>query len=151
MKVFIILCSFCLTFSLAQAEDFLGLPLPQGKVVEKTDTYIKIETLNTHDEILKFYKGVLEKEKDIKFRDWKEMTYIEDDGARPWHSINIYKGQGAHTTVQINKDKWSWIIGTLVLRYIAVFVVLMVLMLALSLSGQITGRLFEEGSKSGEK
>lgn len=145
MKTIIMILSITICFSLAQAEDFLGLPLPpEGKVMEKTDTYIKLEVSKTHDEILNYYKGVLQKEKDIKFRDWKEMTYIEDDGARPWHSINIYKDQGQRTVVQINKDKWSWIIGTLILRFIGVFVVLMILMLALSFAGQITARLFKE-------
>jgi len=124
--------------------EFLGLQLPEGKILEKTDTYIKLEVPKSHDEILKFYKDLLKNEKDIKYRDWAEMTYIEDDGARPWHSINIYKNQGQTTIVQVNKDKWSWIIGTLVLRYIAVFVVLVILMIALSISGQVFSRLFKE-------
>lgn len=147
MKTFIKVLLIMICAASAQAEDFLGLPLPPGgKVIEKAETYIKLEVPRTHNEILDYYKEVLKKEKDIKFRDWKEMTYIEDDGARPWHSINIYKDQGQNTIVQINKDKWSWIIGTLILRFIGVFVVLMLLMLALSFAGQITARLFKEES-----
>jgi hypothetical protein len=124
--------------------EFLGLPLPEGKVLEKTDTYIKLEVPQSHEEILNFYKKLLKDEKDLKYRDWAEMTYIEDDGARPWHSINIYKKQGQNTIVQVNKDKWTWIIGTLTLRFIAVFVVLMVLQIALNISGQVFKRVFKE-------
>ncbi|MEO0248615.1 MAG: OadG family protein, partial [candidate division WOR-3 bacterium] len=108
----------------------------------------KMEVPMGHDEIVKFYESLLKKEIDIKFRDWKEMTYIEDDGARPWHSINIYKGQGANTTIVINKDRWSWIIGTLILRFIGVFVVLIILMFALSFAGQVMKRLFKAEEKA---
>lgn len=150
MKIFAVLFTLCLWVGAAHAEEFLGLPLPEGRLLERTETYIKVEVPMSHQQILEFYKKVLEKEKDIKFRDWKEMTYIEDDGARPWHSINIYKDQGQNTIVQINKDKWSWIFGTLLLRYIAVFVVLMVLMIALSLAGSITGRLLKAEAKGSQ-
>ncbi len=126
-------------------EDFLGVPLiPSAKVVEKTERSIKLDIPLSHDQILNFYKETLKDEKDIKYRDWKDMTYIEDDGARPWHSINIYKNQGAQTTVEINKDSWSWIIGTLILRFIGVFAVLVVLLIALAFAGLVLSRLFKE-------
>ena len=38
------------------------------------------------------------------------------------------------------KDNWTWIIGTLVLRYIGVFVVLLVLLIGMSISGAIISR-----------
>jgi hypothetical protein len=41
------------------------------------------------------------------------------------------------TSVVIMKDNWTWIIGTLILRYIGVFVVLLILYLGMSISGRI--------------
>jgi len=76
-------------------------------------------------------------QKDIKFRDWKDSTYIEDDGKLPWHSITISKGHKDGATVIIMKDSWTWIVGTLILRYIGVFAVLTVLYLGMSVSGRI--------------
>jgi hypothetical protein len=38
------------------------------------------------------------------------------------------------------KDNWTWIIGTLILRYIGVFVVLIVLLIGMSVSGAIISR-----------
>jgi len=35
------------------------------------------------------------------------------------------------------KDNWTWIIGTLILRYIGVFVVLMIVLLGMVVSGKI--------------
>jgi hypothetical protein len=52
----------------------------------------------------------------------------------------ISKGGEGETTVVIMKDNWTWIMGTLVLRYVGVFVVLLVLFLGISLSGNITSR-----------
>ena len=77
---------------------------------------------------------------DIKFRDWKKATYIEDDGNLAWHSITISKDDKQATTVVIMKDSWTWIMGTLILRYIGVFVVLLFLLIGMSLSGAIISR-----------
>ena len=91
----------------------------------------------THDEVLAFYKEKLEGMKDIKIRDWKDQSYIEDDSNRPWHSITLEKEYKDGTQVVIVRDNWTWIIGTLVLRYIGVFVVLLVLLIGMTVSGKI--------------
>ena len=123
------------------AEDFLGAPLiAKGKAVAKTDTRLELKIELSHDEAVAFYREALKVHKDIKFRDWKDATYIEDDGKLAWHSITISKGEGQDTTIVIMKDNWTWIIGTLVLRYIGVFVVLLVLFLGMSASGWIISR-----------
>ncbi|MBW1701070.1 MAG: hypothetical protein JRJ11_03865, partial [Deltaproteobacteria bacterium] len=49
----------------------------------------------------------------------------------------ISKGDSTATSIIIVKDNWTWIIGTLLLRYVGVFVVLMVLFLGMSVSGKI--------------
>ena len=94
----------------------------------------------SHDEILAFYRQALKKHKDIKFRDWKDATYIEDDGKLLWHSITISKQNKDGANIVIVKDNWTWIIGTLVLRFIGVFVVLLFLMVGMYISGTIISR-----------
>jgi hypothetical protein len=124
--------------TIAGADDFPGLPLiPGGKVIKKTDALMVIETDLSHDQVLEFFRNVLKDAKDIKIREWEEMTYIEDDGNRPWHSIAIPRDKAGKITVTIKKDSWAWILSTLTLRYIAVFVVLMIIYLSISVSGKI--------------
>jgi hypothetical protein len=123
------------------AEDFLGAPLiPGGETIQKTETRLEMKSSLSHDEIVAFYKEALKKNKDIKFRDWKDATYVEDDGKLPWHSITISKQTKDGATIVILKDNWTWIIGTLVLRFIGVFVVLLFLMVGMYISGTIISR-----------
>ena len=120
------------------AEDFLGAPvITEGKIIKKTDIRLETKVPLSHDGVLEFYQKALKDETDIKFRDWKDSTYIEDDGKRAWHSITISKGPGTATQVVILKDNWTWIVGTLILRFVAVFVVLLVLYVGMNVSGKI--------------
>ena len=122
----------------SNAEDFLGAPVvSQGKENLRTDDRLEIKAPLSHDEVVLFYREQLKDLPDIKFRDWKDATYIEDDGARPWHSITISKDDKDGATILIVKDNWTWIIGTLILRYIGVFVVLMIVLLGMVVSGKI--------------
>ena len=128
------------------AEDFLGVPIiPGAKVIRKTDKRLEIVVNLPHDKVFAFYKKALKGLKDVRYREWKAATYIEDDSNRPWHSITISKRTGDETSIVIMKDNWSWILGTLFLRFIGVFIVLLVLFLALSASGGIISRVV--GSK----
>ncbi|MBL7176823.1 MAG: hypothetical protein ISS66_13450 [Desulfobacteraceae bacterium] len=122
------------------SEEFLGAPvIPQAKMIKKTEARLEMATNLSHDEVLKFYKKTLKEFPDIKYRNWNDVTYIEDDGILEWHSITISKRDNP-TSIVIVKDSWTWIIGTLLLRYIAVFLVLTVLLLCLILSGNIISR-----------
>lgn len=127
----------------ASAKEFLGAPLPpDAETLLKTKKRMEMKSALAHDRILKFYQSALQDTPDIKFRDWKDATYIEDDGALRWHSITISKGAPQETRVVIVKDNWTWIIGTLVLRFIGVFVVLLVLFVGMTVSGKIiSGRV----------
>jgi len=138
----------------AGGEEFLGAQvIPGGKTIQKTDARMAYKTHLSHDKAVIFYREALKAFKDIKFRNWKNDTYIEDDGKLAWHSITISKRDEKGATVTIVKDNWTWIIGTLLLRYIGVFVVLMVLFLGMSVSGKIISRSIEkmEASKQKEK
>ena len=124
-----------------KAEEFLGAPLiPEGKIIETSGKRLEFKTDLSHDEALAYYKEALKGLADIKYREWKAATYIEDDGKLAWHSITISKDDEQGTNIVIMKDSWTWIMGTLLLRYIGVFVVLLFLLIGMSLSGAIISR-----------
>jgi len=125
----------------SNAEDFLGAPLvPGGTIIQKTEKRLELKTGLSHAEALAFYKEALKGFKDIKFREWEDATYVEDNGKLTWHSITISREDKEGTTIVVMKDSWTWIIGTLVLRYIGVFVVLLFLLLGMIVSGAIISR-----------
>lgn len=125
----------------SDAGEFLGAPvISQGETLNKTDVRLELKSDLSHDEVVAFYQDALKDLPDIKFRDWPDATYIEDDGKLLWHSITISKEGQDGTNIIIMKDNWTWIIGTLILRYIGVFVVLIVLLIGMSISGAIISR-----------
>ena len=127
-------------------EDFMGVPIvPNSKIIAKNNKVMEFVVNMSHDQVLKFYKDVFKGYNDIRVREWKDSTYIEDDGNRKWHSITISKrAVGDEIKVIIKKDSWTWIMGTLILRYIGVFVVLMTLFVALSISGRIISAIVKK-------
>ncbi|MBW1798474.1 MAG: hypothetical protein JRJ21_08760 [Deltaproteobacteria bacterium] len=139
LTIIIVFACFCMVSTAPLgAEDFLGAPvIPQGEETIRTDARLELKTRLSHDQVVLFYREALKGFQDIKFREWEDSTYIEDDGKLKWHSITISKGDEKGTTVTIVKDNWTWIIGTLVLRYIGVFAVLMILFIGMSVSGKI--------------
>ena len=123
------------------AESFLEVPLIDGgKIIQRTEARLEMMSQLSHDDAMKYYEEALKGYQDIKFRDWKDATCIEDDGKLPWHSITISKEDQDGTNIVIMKDNWTWIIGTLILRYIGVFVVLIVLLIGMTISGAIISR-----------
>ncbi|MBU2499566.1 MAG: hypothetical protein KKE57_11755 [Proteobacteria bacterium] len=139
----ILICFFVMLCpSLLTAEDFLGVPLiADGKILLKTKSRLEMASPASHDEVKLFYEGIFKDHKDIRFRNWADETYIEDDTNLKWHAIRISKkpDQGM-TRIVIVKDNWTWIIGTLTLRFIGVFVVLLCLFGGMSVAGAIISR-----------
>jgi len=116
-------------------------PYREVEVVSQNDKKVEYTSKATHEELIEFYREFTKDNEHIKFRDWADATYIEDDGALMWHSITIDKHQkNGLTTVVVMKDNFSWIIGTLILRYIGVFAVLITLLIGMSISGAIISR-----------
>ncbi len=145
MKRFIIVISFFSFVSISNATEFLGLPIPGGaNILQRDEGRLEFETDMNHNQCVDYYRQFLSKARDIKIREWKEATYIEDDGKLPWHSITISRDNYKRTRVIIIKDNWTWIMGTLILRYIGVFVVLIVLYIFMSIAGTIASRLFKD-------
>jgi len=147
---FLIMGLFLAPALASATEEFLGAPvIPGAKVIKKTDTRLELLVNMSHDQVLAYYKKALKGLKDVRYREWKAASYIEDDSNRPWHSITVSKHTGDQTSVVIMKDNWTWIMGTLFLRYIGVFIVLLVLFIALSVSGAIISRIV--GSQNDNK
>lgn len=121
--------------------NFLGAPvMPGGKVLASDEYRLEKEYHLSYDRAVKFYQQELDSFEHVKFWDRDSSTYIEDHSNRPWHSITIEKLDSETIKIVILKDNWTWIIGTLVLRFIAVFVVLLVLYVAMSISGTIISK-----------
>ena len=140
MKTFASICVglMLLLPGFAGADDFLGAPIiPNGKEINKTDIRLEVVVPLSHEEVVSYYKKALKDFENIKYRDWPDATYIEDDSNMAWHSITISKNEKNGTHITILKDNWTWIIGTLVLRFIGVFVVLLLVYLGMIVSGKI--------------
>jgi len=114
---------------------WLGAPImPDGtKVSEKEGRHVT-EYNMPYNQVLAWYQDALKKYPDTRYRDWKEEMYIEDQGVSKWHSIKISKTGGSKTLVTIQKDNWTWIMATLFIRFVGVFVVLLVLWISLKIA-----------------
>ena len=100
-----------------------------------------------YEEVLTFYKTTLQNEQDIKFWDKAEGTRIEEYGTRPWHSITIKRAGQRESNVVVLKDNWTWILGTLLIRFFGVFGILIALYITLSIAGAIQKSFFKSSSK----
>ena len=137
----LIVCWLVSVSGWSRADDFLGAPvIPGAEQISKTKKRLELNSKKTHAEVLEFYKKALSQFSDIKYRNWKDDTYIEDDGNLKWHSITISNNDANGAVVVIMKDNWTWIIGTLILRFVGVFVVLLFLLLGMTVSGAIISR-----------
>lgn len=124
--------------SLAQKESFSIPHLPFSEVSEEGDTRVVLTTNKSHEEAVSFYKEFVKDLDNIKILDRDDYVQIVDHGSLSWHSITIDKEpSGGTLNVTIVQDSWSWILGTLVLRFIGVFVVLLVLFVGMMISGKI--------------
>jgi hypothetical protein len=125
-----------------RADEFLGLTFPdETEIAGQTEGRLELESQLSHDELVTHYQGLVEDLPDIKILERDDSTQITDYGRLEWHSITVYRepAEGA-PAVLILEDSWSWILGTLVFRYIGVFGVIIVLFLSMSISGFVISR-----------
>jgi hypothetical protein len=135
-------------FAWANGEAPWGAPvMPNGTQISKDSTSLVLEYNETHDQILDFYNKALKSYPDSKNREWKDQTYIEDQGGANWHSIGISKGTGK-TTVKITRDNMTWIMSTLLIRFAGVFLVLCILWTFLNINSFCMKRFFPEKKKA---
>lgn len=124
---------------------WLGAPImPDGTKVKGESSLLVTEYHLPYDQVLTWYKEALQKYPDARYRDWEEEMYIEDQGLSKWHAIKISKTDGPKTFVTIQKDSWSWIMATLLIRFTGVFVVLLVLWVALNIAIFIMRKTIKE-------
>jgi hypothetical protein len=125
----------------ARAEEFQGAPvMPGGDTVKSSQTLLEKIYPVTQEQVLEFYKASLKEENDIKFHVVRGQIYIEEYGNRPWQRVIISKKDNGQAMVFISKDSWTWIIGTLTIRFTGVFVVLLVLYLSMNVATGIISR-----------
>ncbi len=127
---------------------WLGAPImPNGTKVKEASGRLTTEYNLPYSQVLAWYQDALKKYPDARYRDWKEEMYIEDQGGSKWHAIKISKMDGPKTFVTIQKDNWTWIMATLVIRFTGVFVVLLILWIGLNISAAVMRRLIKSGPK----
>jgi hypothetical protein len=128
--------------SVSRGEDFLGAPLPPGgKIVYQSGSRLEKSYPLTYEEAIEFYRNALKGWEDIKFWERVREVKIEEYNVRPWHSITIEKADDGGTRITVKKDSWTWILGTLAMRFLAVFGVLVALYIPLSIVGSISARI----------
>ncbi len=130
-----ILCSY------TYAGEFLEAPVMDGgEVIKKTDSEQEQIYPRNHEKILAFYKYAFKDDHDISYRTRGNLTYIEELGLKPWQTIIISPIDAHWTKVVIMRDNWIWTLKNLILPFAGVFVVLLVLYVATSISGAIFSR-----------
>jgi len=128
---------------------WLGAPImPNGTKLKEEGGQYSTEYNLPYKEVLAWYQEALKNYPDARYRDWKEEMYIEDQGGSKWHAIKISKTDGPNKTiVTIRKDNWTWILATLVIRFLGVFIVLLVLWVGLNISAAIMKRFIKSEQK----
>jgi hypothetical protein len=133
-------------FSLA--DDFLGAPVMPGGATVKADKRILEKVYNLpKEQVLAYYRDIFKDSKDIKFRDRGERSDIDEYGNQPWQKIMISSDAKGQTMVVIEKDSWTWILGTLTIRFVGVFVVLVVLFAAMVVATSLIRRAEKAAAK----
>jgi hypothetical protein len=131
---------FFSTRGISLAEDFLGAPVMPGGTTVKSDKRVLEKVYDLPKvRVLDYYKDVFKDVTDVKFRDRGKRWDIDEYGNQPWQKIMISPNARGQTMVVIEKDSWTWILGTLIIRFVGVFVVLLVLYVAMTVAtGLIT-------------
>ena len=140
--IYMLVALFLLSPLAAVAEDFLGAPLPPGgNVVSKTDSRMEVAYAMPYADAIAFYKEQFKADiSNFAFRDRGDATYIEEYSNKPWHSVLVTK-TGEGVTITVSKDSYTWIAGTLALRFFAVFLVLVALYIPLQILSIVMGRI----------
>jgi hypothetical protein len=138
----LLFCSLIVIFcGYAYGDEFLGAPIMDGgEITKKTDSELEQVLPKSHGKIVAFYKDAFKDDHDISYRDRGNITYIEELGSKPWHSIIISPIDTHRTKVLIIRDNWIWTLKNLILPFAGVFLVLFVLYLATSICGAIFSR-----------
>jgi hypothetical protein len=127
----------------AGGADFLGAPLPEGgRMIVETGRRTQAVYQESLQAVSDFYRrSFKDKDADLKFKEKPGRLRIEDFGNQRWHAIVIEEQADHSVSVTVTKDSWGWLLTTLALRFLGVFVVLMVLLIAVSAAAAVITRL----------
>lgn len=122
----------------------MKVSLPEGGILlsekDAYDLVYQYPELTLADAEIFFRNEFKDDEAEVnwKISDDKNEYTINDWGSRDWHKITIHKmADNNGVEISVQKDSWTWIIGTLVIRFVGVLIVLSLLMIALYISGAI--------------
>lgn len=133
--IMVSLMSFLTIAAPALAGDFLSAPIPSGgQTLRSEQSLLEVRYRLPQEEIIHFYKDALKDQEDLVFKNRGESLEIEDHGKRAWHKIVIGARENGELAVTISKDSWTWIMGTLAIRFVGVFVVLLIVYLGMGAS-----------------
>jgi len=148
-------CSILMLLSVAApvfAADFLGAPVrPEGQTVREESSLLELRYGLAQEELVRFYKDALKGQEDLVFKVRDYGLEIEDHGKRAWHKILIAKTESGEGVVTVSRDSWTWIMGTLAIRFAGVFVVLLIVYLGMSASTWIITRSIKVVEAKGGK
>ncbi len=129
----------------AWAEEYGTVVLMDGGKTISSDSEEMIMEYNASPQtLLEHFKSQFGEDKEIRFRDRGDMFTVEDMGSRPWRRIIISKAAPDKTTVTVNMLTWKWITIMLALRFMGVFIVLLVLFISMSLATNMIRRIVEK-------
>ncbi|MBN2038705.1 MAG: hypothetical protein JW864_01605 [Spirochaetes bacterium] len=118
-----------------------GFPVPkdgQSIPVSDSDDHAYLYTSISLSDIEVFYQHEFQDDDTINWRKSDDNGFIIDDwGNRDWHKITVIDNGKDGIQITVQPDKWTWIIGTLVIRFIGVLIVLSILMFFIYVSGSI--------------
>jgi hypothetical protein len=135
------------------ADDFLGAPLrSKGQTTLSEKGLLEVRYSLPYSEMNRFYRDALNGQGDLVFRNRSWGLEIEDHGKRAWHKIQIAAMGDDGSRVTISRDSWTWIMGTLAIRFVGVFVVLLIVYLGMNASTWIIRRSIKAAeAKAGGK
>ncbi|MFH0976342.1 MAG: hypothetical protein V1874_11230, partial [Spirochaetota bacterium] len=136
--IMLTMCLLVSGSSLFAAGKLLTVP-EGGKVVsESSDLEVYVYENMKLADVENFYKNVFKDYPHASKQtvdDPKTMLKFNDWGNKPWHAVTaVDKGKDG-LEISVMKDSWTWIIGTLVIRFVGVFIVLACLMIVMYISG----------------
>jgi len=114
-------------------------PVPEGGNLisgKETNKEIYIYNNTTLAEIDKFYKNTFKDYPGLSRQkaESPKVISMNDWGNSKWHNITITDKDKDGIEIVITRDSWTWIIGTLVIRFVGVFIILATLMIFMFIS-----------------
>lgn len=124
----------------AFSEELVPVPAGGKEITQPADDVVTYQ-YNTISlsEIKAFYGNLFKDDETISWQNPKRFKglLINDWGSKKWHCISVVDKGPNDIEITVMRDSWTWIIGSLAVRFVGVLIVLSILMVALYLSGSL--------------